>query len=83
MPRFSNEYKFDSAAFKEFRSGQLHMSQREMAQDLGCSCDTLRGWEQGRTKPCGQYVESLYQRCLHDGIRPPEFFHLIGPKTMI
>jgi len=78
MSHFSKQRNFQPTAVIELRRSLLDMSQREFANELRCSVDTVKNWEHHRTEPSGQFVERMFHLAAeraHAGITdiPPLF----------
>lgn len=54
-------YKFDHKTFARLRREHLNMTQSELAEELGCSLDTIKKWETEKTNPAGQYIDAVYR----------------------
>jgi len=53
--------KFNHQAFVDLRKNNLQMTQVELADELGCSVDTIKKWEGNKSHPAGQYVDAIYR----------------------
>lgn len=52
----------------------LDMSQNQFANLLGCTPESVRNWEKGRSTPAGHYIDGMHRLCRDKGFEPPSFY---------
>lgn len=61
----------------------LRLTQYEFARILGCTAESVRNWEHGRSIPAGQYIDAFYKICKSRQITPPSFFDIAIDSSVI
>ena len=73
MPRFTTKFIFLPESLKTIRN-KLGLSQRGLADYLGCTTATVSAWEQNKNTPQGPFIEQLIKLCHDRDIAVPKFF---------
>jgi len=50
------------------------MSQSAFAPRLGCTPESVRNWEHGRSSPAGLHIDSMHRLCSSVAVPAPEFY---------
>lgn len=65
---------FQPDAVRHVRKDVLMMSQTAFARKLGCTPESVRNWEHGRSSPAGLFIDSMHRLCSLAARPTPEFY---------
>ena len=65
---------FNPESIPSLRDQRGGMTQNQLASMLGCTPDSVRNWENGRSTPAGFYVDSMHRMCHNNDLQPPLFY---------
>ena len=68
---------FNPLSVSALRDTLGDLSQNQFAGLLGCTADSIRNWEHGRSTPAGHFIDAMHRICAERKIQPPPFY---GPS---
>lgn len=65
---------FQPDAVRYVRKEVLKLSQTAFSRKLGCTSESVRNWEHGRSSPAGVFIDSMHRLCRSAERSPPDFY---------
>lgn len=59
------------------------LTQRDIADALGCTTVTIRNYEHGRTLPSGEYIDLMHRLTRQSNFSPAEFYEITTRKQAL
>lgn len=62
---------------------KVGLTQRDIADALGCTEVTIRNYEHGRTLPSGEYIDLMHRLVSQADFEPAEFYEITAQKQAL